>query len=108
MLEVILAVALAAIMMAVYQGLRGGFEYLNQARLEAKANVVTAPRWLQALMLLAFATLIGELVFIWMSQVWLVALAITVGTFMVSVSLKMLFMPRSESDFYQRVFGEAN
>ncbi|NVJ50377.1 MAG: hypothetical protein HWE13_14580 [Gammaproteobacteria bacterium] len=106
MLETILAVSAAATMMALYQGFRGGFEYLNQARLEAKANIVTAPIWLQLLMLAAFAVVIGELVYIWNSQNWLVALAITVGTFMVSVSLKMLFMPRSESRFYQKVFGE--
>lgn len=107
MLDTIIAVAVAASIMALYQGFRGGFEYLNQSRLEAKANLMTAPRWLQVLMLFALTVLVAEIVYVWMTQIWLVALAITVGTMMVSVSLKMLFMPRSESEFYQRVFERA-
>ncbi len=108
MLETVGAVVIAATVMALYQGFRGGFDYLNQARLEAKVNVLMAPRWLQAFMLVALTILVAELAYVWMTQNWLVALAITVGTFMVSVSIKMLFMPRSESKFYERIFSQAN
>ncbi|WP_144392426.1 hypothetical protein [Pleionea sediminis] len=108
MIEVVVAVAIAATIMALYQGFRGGFDYVNQARLEAKVNVVMAPRWLQAFMVLALTVLAAEIIYLWSTQVWLVALAITVGTFMISVSIKMLFMPRSESKFYERVFSESN
>lgn len=106
MLETLITIVFAAAIMALYQGFRGGFDYINQLRLEAKANVVTAPRWLQALMLVAVASLVAAIAYIWMNQVWLVALAMTLGTFLVSVSIKMLFMPRSESRFYQKLFGE--
>ncbi len=106
MLETLVTIVFAAAIMALYQGFRGGFDYINQLRLEAKANVVTAPRWLQAMMLFAVASLVAAIAYIWMNQVWLVALAMTLGTFLISVSIKMLFMPRSESRFYQKLFGE--
>lgn len=106
MLETLVTIVFAAAIMALYQGFRGGFDYINQLRLEAKANVVTAPRWLQAMMLFAIASLVAAIAYIWMNQVWLVALAMTLGTFLISVSIKMLFMPRSESRFYQKLFGE--
>jgi multisubunit Na+/H+ antiporter MnhB subunit len=57
-------------------------------------------------MVFALACLVATLVYIWMNQVWLVALAMTLGTFLISVSIKMLFLPRSESHFYQKLFGE--
>ncbi len=104
MLEIIVTVLVAASIMALYQGFRGGFDYINQLRLEAKANVMMAPTWLQLMMVAALATLVAAVTFIWLTQVWLVALAITLVTLLVSVSIKMLFMPRSESKFYQRCF----
>ncbi len=106
MLETIFAVAIAAVVMSFYQSFRGGFDYINQLRLEAKANAMTAPLWLWGLMVLAFGTLVTSLIYVWTTHVWLLALALTLGTLMISVSIKVLFLPRSESRFYQRCFGE--
>jgi hypothetical protein len=105
-LETVITIVFAAAIMALYQGLRGGFDYINQLRLEAKANLVTAPTWLQLLMVFASGCLVATIAYIWINQVWLVALAMTLGTLLISVSIKMLFLPRSESRFYQKLFGE--
>ncbi len=107
MLELIVAVVLAVSAMAAYKGLKSGFDYLNELRVEAKVNVVLAPTWLKILLAVAVITFITAMVLVWTSQNWLVALAISLGTLILAESFKSLLMPRNDSAVYEKLFEES-
>ncbi|MEE4246897.1 MAG: hypothetical protein V2I33_15905 [Kangiellaceae bacterium] len=106
MLEMTISITVAAVVIALYQGIKGGFDYINQLRIEAKANVIAAPLWLRALMLLSIVALVFCTSLIWQAHNWFAAMALITATVLISVSIKMLFMPRNDSGFYQKLFNE--
>ncbi|MCO7226344.1 hypothetical protein [Pleionea sp. CnH1-48] len=104
MLEQGITLLAVVILVSIYQALRGGIDYLNSERESKNLPQKSIPLWLNAFMLVSYTLLFLSVTYVWITQVWLVALAMTVATFMASVSVKMIFLPRSESDFYQKYF----
>ena len=94
----------AAASVALYQGFRGGFEHINQQRQEADKDQLRVPIWLYAILFISAGLLLAAFGFLWLNYVWLIATALSMSLILLSVSLKMLLVPRNDNSLYQKVF----